>query len=51
MDMHPTNLQQLRDAIMLIWTKVSEECFQHLAKSMPRRIKAVLSAKSGPTWY
>ncbi len=30
MDVQPTNLQQLRDAIMTIWTKISEECFQHL---------------------
>ncbi len=47
MDVQPTNLQQLRDAIMLIWTK----CFQHLAESMPRRIKAVLKANGGPTLY
>ncbi len=45
MDVQPTNLQQLRDAIMSIWTKISEECFQHLVESMPRRIKAVLEAK------
>ncbi len=51
MDEQPTNLQQLRDAIMLIWTKVSDKCFQHLVKSMPRRIKAVLKAKGGPTRY
>ncbi len=49
MDVQPTNLQQLRDAIMSIWTKISEECFQHLVESMPRRIKAVLKAKWGPT--
>ncbi len=49
MDVQPTNLQQLRDAIMSIWTKISEECFQHLVESMPRRIKAVLKAKGGPT--
>ncbi len=42
--MQPTNLQQLRDAIMSIWTKISEECFQHLVESMPRRIRAVLKA-------
>ncbi len=30
MDVQLTNLQQLRDAIMSIWTKISEECFQHL---------------------
>ncbi len=45
MDVQPTNLQQLRDTIMSIWTKISEECFQHLVESMPRRIKAVLKAK------
>ncbi len=43
MDVQPTNLQQLRDAIMSIWTKISEECFQHLVESMPRIIKAVLN--------
>ncbi len=47
MDVQPTNLQQLRDAIISIWTKISEECFQHLVESMPRRIKA----KGGPTRY
>ncbi len=51
MDVHLTNLQQLCDAIMSIWTKISEECFQHLVESMPRRIKAVLKAKVGPTRY
>ncbi len=35
MDVQPTNLQQLRDAIMTIWTKISEDCFQHLFESMP----------------
>ncbi len=42
MDVQPTNLQQLRDAIMSIWTKISEECFQHLVESMPQRIKAII---------
>ncbi len=51
MDVQPTNLQQLRDAIMSIWTKISEECFQHLVESMPRRIKAVLKGKGCPTRY
>ncbi|KAK0140016.1 Transposable element Tcb2 transposase [Merluccius polli] len=51
MDVQPTNLQQLRDAIMSIWTKLSEECFQYLVESVPRRIKAVLKAKGGPTRY
>ncbi len=33
------------DAVMSIWTKISEECFQHLVESMPQRIEAVLKAK------
>ncbi len=45
MDVQLTNLQKLRDAIMSIWTKISEEYFQHLVESMPRRIKTVLKAK------
>ncbi len=49
MEVQPTNLQQLRDAIMSIWTKISEECFQHLVESMTRRNKVVLKAKGGPT--
>nr|XP_033472679.1 uncharacterized protein LOC117250818 isoform X1 [Epinephelus lanceolatus] len=39
MDVQPTNLQQLCDVIMSIWTKISEECFQHLVESMTPRIK------------
>jgi len=44
MDVQLKNLQQLRDALMLIWTNISQECFQHLVESMPQRIKAVLKA-------
>ncbi len=51
MDVQPINLQQLRDTFMSIWTKISEECLQHLVESIPRRIKAVLKAKGGPTRY
>ncbi len=51
MDVQPTNLQQLRESIMSIWTKISEECFQHLVESMPRITKAVLKAKGGRTRY
>ncbi len=35
MDVQPTNLQQLRDAIMSICSKMSDECFQHLVESVP----------------
>ncbi len=51
MDVQPTNLQKLCDAIMSMWTKFSEECFQHLVESMSRRNKAVLKAKGGPTLF
>jgi len=47
LDVHPTNLHQLQDAILSIWANISKECFQHLVESMPRRIKAVLKAKGG----
>ncbi len=50
MDVQLTNLQQLHN-IMSIWTKISEECFQHFVESMPRRVKAVQKVKGGPTWY
>ncbi len=49
MAVQTTNLQQLCDAIMTIWTKISEEYFQHLVESMPRRIKTVLKEKASPT--
>jgi len=42
LDIHPTYLHQVQDAILSIWANISEECFQHLVESMPRRIKAVL---------
>jgi len=47
LDLHPTNLHQLQDAILSIWANISKECFQHLVKSMPCGIKAVLKAKEG----
>ena len=34
MDGQLTNLQQLPNAIMSIWIKILEECFQHLVESM-----------------
>ena len=44
-------VESLRDAIMSIWSKISDECFQHLVESMPRRINAVLKAIGGSTFY
>ncbi len=45
MDVQLTNLQQLRDAIMSIWTKIFDDCFQHLVESITQIIKAFLKAK------
>jgi len=30
LDLHPTNLYQLQDAILSIWANISKECFQKL---------------------
>jgi len=51
LDVHPTNVHQLQNAILSIWAKISKECFQHLVESMPHRIKAVLKAKRDQTQY
>jgi len=51
LDVHPTNLHQLQDAILSIRAYISKECFQHLVESMSRRIMAILKAKGGQTQY
>lgn len=48
MDVQPTNQQRLCDTIMSKWTEISDECFQLLVESMPRRMKAVLKANVQP---
>lgn len=49
MNVQLTDLQQLRDAVMLKRIKVSEECLRNLIQTMPQRINAVLKANRGPT--
>jgi len=51
LDVHPTNLHQLQDAIQSIRANIPKECLQHLVELMPRRNKAVLKAKGGQTQY
>ncbi len=51
LDVQPKNRQYLHDAIMSIWPKSQSNVSSTLLKSMPQRIKAVLKAKEGPTWY
>ncbi len=45
MDLQPTNLQKLCNAIMSIWTKISEECFQHLVEHLVVYIYILLLSK------
>ncbi len=45
MDVQPTNLQQLRDAIMSIWTKISEECFNTLLNLCHEELRQFLKQK------
>lgn len=47
MDVQLTNLRQLCEAFMPIWTKISEESFQHLVKTVPWTIKAAVKMKRG----
>ncbi|XP_051574370.1 general transcription factor 3C polypeptide 6-like isoform X2 [Myxocyprinus asiaticus] len=47
MNVQPTDLLRLRDAVMSVWSRISKECFQHLIVSMPQRIQAVLGVKVG----
>lgn len=49
--MQLTNLLQLNDAIIPTCTRISEQFFQYLVKSMLRRNKAVLKAKGSVTQY
>jgi len=51
LDVHPTNLHQMQDAILSIWANISKEYFQHLVESIPHRMKAVLKVKGGQTQY
>jgi len=39
LDVHPTNLHQLQDAILSIWANISKEIFQHLVESMPLELR------------
>lgn len=47
MDVGLTNLNQMFNAVMSVWTKTSDDCFQHLVELMLQRIKAVQKANKG----
>lgn len=47
MDVQPTTLQLLCDAVISAWSKVCEECFQLPVESVPQSIKACIKEKGG----
>lgn len=46
-----TNLQRMRDALMSVWTIISEDHFYNLVESIPWKIQAILAAKLCSTEY
>ena len=48
---HPTNQQELWDAIRNAWESIPEELCKKLVDSVPRRLSSVIQAKGGPTKY
>ena len=46
---HPTSVPDLTNALVAEWKKVSAAMLQHRVESLPRRVKAVIAAKGGPT--
>ena len=47
----PRNLQDLKDLLLTSWCQIPQHTFRGLVESMPRRVRAVLAAKGGPTQY
>ena len=46
-----TTLSQLWDTLNDLWENIPTEIIQNLVSSMPRRIEAVIKARSGHTKY
>ena len=47
----PTSVPDLTNALVAEWKQVPAAMFQHLVESLPRRVEAVIPAKSGPSPY
>ena len=47
-DMRPNNAKELKAAIKASWSSITPQQCHRLIASMPRRIKAIVHAKSGP---
>ncbi|GFV89659.1 transposable element Tcb1 transposase [Trichonephila clavipes] len=47
----PSSLQAFTSAVMDAWKAVPMVTYQKLVESLPKRLKAVIHAKGGPTSY
>lgn len=47
----PSNLQELREALIQEWEQINNIDIQHLIEGMPRRMEAVIRARGGNTRY
>jgi hypothetical protein len=47
----PTSLTALATALLEEWAAIRLETFRHLVASLLSRVRAVIKAKGGPTWY
>ncbi len=47
----PSSIQDLGDKLMQLWTGINVVTLQKLIEMMPRRMRAVIKAKGGPTKY
>lgn len=51
LDHQPTNLNELRQAVMNAWADIPIEALRNLSESMPRRVEALRAAGGGHTRY
>ena len=51
MEAPPRNLQDLKDLLLTSWCQIPQDTFRGLVEFMPRRLRAVLAARGGPTQY
>ncbi|GFW15970.1 transposable element Tc1 transposase [Trichonephila clavipes] len=47
----PSSLQTLTSAVMDVWKAIPMATYQKLVESLPKRVKAVIHVKGGPTSY
>ncbi len=51
LDHQPTNVQELRQALMDAWDGISLNTLRNLAEGMPRRVVTLRAANGGHTKY